>query len=104
MDAHHSTSPRGTWLLLIALLVAAALLRLYHLQGPLLDRLYVKQVYVANLARQIAGPPWNPMRCQFDFLDEHGNQMKLYEEVPLYGALLGGATTFSENTSGSGGS
>jgi 4-amino-4-deoxy-L-arabinose transferase-like glycosyltransferase len=87
--------PRGlpSWrrisLLLVAMLAVAAVERLYQFRGPLLDRLYVKQVYVAHLARNIARPTWNPMRCRFDFLDARGEQMELYEEVPLYAALVG---------------
>jgi hypothetical protein len=89
LDAQASPSWRNISLLLAALLAVAALERLYHFRGPLLDRLYVKQVYVAHLARNIARPTWNPMRCRFDFLDTSGNQMELYEEVPLYAALVG---------------
>lgn len=89
MDASVFTRPRGRTLLLLALLAVAALMRLYHFQTPLLDQLYVKQIHVANHARNIAKTPLNPLRFSFDFLDEQGKPMVLTEEVPLYNGLLG---------------
>jgi 4-amino-4-deoxy-L-arabinose transferase-like glycosyltransferase len=74
---------------LLGLVVIAALTRLYQFQGPLLDRLYVKQIYEANHARNIAAPPLDPLRSTLDFLDDHGQKMELQEEVPLYNALVG---------------
>src|SRR4051794_34738140 len=69
--------------LLAAILVLATLTRLYDIRGPLIDQMYVKQVYVANKARNIAQPPLTPLRNALDFLDPHGERMKLTEEVPL---------------------
>ncbi|MDR3635949.1 MAG: glycosyltransferase family 39 protein [Isosphaeraceae bacterium] len=89
MDGSLFVQPRGRRLLLAALLAVAALMRLYHFQTPLVDQLYVKQVHVANHARNIASPSWNPLRFSFDFLDERGDRMVLTEEVPLYNGLVG---------------
>ena len=74
---------------LAAVLVASALVRLYQLQVPLLDQMYVKQVYVANKARNIARAPLAPLRDTLDFLDDRGGRMHLAEEIPLYPGLLG---------------
>jgi 4-amino-4-deoxy-L-arabinose transferase-like glycosyltransferase len=70
-------------------LALAALTRLYQWQAPLVDQMYVKQVFVANKARSIASPPLNPLRSALDFLDPDGRRMELTEEVPLYTGLLG---------------
>ena len=86
---------------LLALVVIAALMRLYQFQGPLLDRLYVKQVYEANHARNIAAPPLDPLRSTLDFLDDTGQKMELQEEVPLYNALVAQAITSAASASGS---
>ena len=72
-----------------ALLLAAILMRLNHLQGPLLDQMHGKQIHVANHARNIARAPWNPLRFTMDFLDQSGNPMMLTEEFPLYNGLVG---------------
>lgn len=74
---------------LAGILILAAGTRLYRIDGPLLDQLFVKQVFVANKARAIAGPPFDPMRDDFDFLDDSGHRMRLTEEIPLYTGLLG---------------
>jgi len=74
---------------LAAVLVAAALVRLHQVQTPLLDQMYVKQVYVANKARNIARAPLAPLRDTLDFLDDRGGRMRLAEEIPLYPGLLG---------------
>jgi hypothetical protein len=79
----------GPKLLLCALLVVAALTRVYHFQAPLLERLYVKQVHQANHARNIARSPLNPLRASLDFLNEDGSRMELTEEVPLFNGLVG---------------
>jgi 4-amino-4-deoxy-L-arabinose transferase-like glycosyltransferase len=89
MDACVFGVPKGPKLLLGLLLVVATLPRLYHFNAPLLDRLYLKQVYEANHARNIARPPLNPLRASLDFLNETGGRMELTEEVPLFNALLG---------------
>jgi Dolichyl-phosphate-mannose-protein mannosyltransferase len=89
MDASVFRAPRGPKLLLGVVVVVAALTRLYHFQAPLLDRLYVKQIYEANHARNIARPPLNPLRASLDFLDEEGGPMELTEEVPLFNGLVG---------------
>ena len=74
---------------LLVVLATAALVRLHHFRAPLADSLQAKQVYVANKARSIARPPFNPMRNTLDFLDERGKRTTLTEEVPLYTGLLG---------------
>ncbi|HEU5115475.1 MAG TPA: glycosyltransferase family 39 protein, partial [Isosphaeraceae bacterium] len=47
-----------------------------------------KQVYVANKARSIARPPFNPLRNTLDFLDDDGHRLVLTEEIPLYTTML----------------
>lgn len=79
---------RAGWILAAILMVAAAT-RLYKIDSPLLDQLYVKQVYVANKARSIAQGEWNPLRDSLDFLDERGERNRLIEEVPVFTGILG---------------
>lgn len=87
---------RSLWIL-AGLLVVAAVERLYHINAPLLDQLYTKQVYVANKARNMARTPWNPMRQELDFLDSTGSRTVLIEEFPLFtGALSAGYALFGE--------
>src|SRR5689334_16459594 len=74
--------------LLVALATAAAAW-LYHFDAPLLDGMSIKQVFIAHKARVIAGPPFDPARTSFDFLDDDGRRLELTEEVPLYTGLLG---------------
>lgn len=82
-------SERPRRLLLAAILVASALVRLHHLSAPMADSLQAKQVYIANKARSIARAPMNPLRNTLDFLDDRGGRTTLIEEVPLYTGLLG---------------
>jgi hypothetical protein len=63
--------------------------RLYHIKAPLVDQMFVKQVFVANKARSIAGPPFDPFASRFDFLDENGARLQLVEEVPAYTGIVG---------------
>jgi len=65
--------------------VAAALVRLHQVQAPLLDQMYVKQVYVANKARNIARAPLAPLRDTLDFLEEKRGHsgIILYQNVPF---------------------
>src|SRR5947209_83208 len=81
--------PRGARLALVILLAIAAMVRLYHVETPLVDHLHAKQIFVANRARSIARPPFNPLRNALDFLDEEGRRVKLTEEIPLYMSVLG---------------
>ena len=80
----------GNWPLW-AVLVLAVLPRLYHIGEPLLDGMSIKQVHLAQKARQIAGPPFNIFRSDFDFLEDNGQRLRLTEEVPLYPGLLAAA-------------
>jgi hypothetical protein len=87
----------GPRLGLICLLALAALLRLHHLGAPLADGMHAKQIFVANRARSIARPPFNPLRNALDFLDRDGRRMELTEEIPVYMTLLGlGFRVFGE--------
>ncbi len=70
------------------LLALATLTRLYQFQAPMADNLQAKQVYVANKARSIARPPFNPLRNTLDFLDDDGHRLVLTEEIPLYTTML----------------
>ncbi len=76
-------------LVLGLILALATVTRLYHLNRPMADNLQGKQVYVANKARAIAGPPFDVLADRLDFLDESGRRIELIEEVPLYTGLLG---------------
>ena len=89
MDSEAVRGGGGRRGFLAAVLVASALVRIYHLQVPLLDQMYVKQVYVANKARNIARAPLAPLRDTLDFLDDRGARMRLAEEIPLYPGILG---------------
>src|SRR5690349_4094473 len=71
------------WCALLFILILAIGLRLHRLQAPVLDQMYAKQIYVANKARNIAGPPLAPLRNTLDFLEEDGERIRLTEEVPL---------------------
>jgi hypothetical protein len=77
------------WLWLGLILLVAVLTRLYHLREPLVDQMFPKQIHNANKARNIARPPWNPLRDELDFLADDGKRAHLMEEVPVYTALLG---------------
>ena len=76
---------------LAVLLTLAAIVRCYHLGAPLADSMEAKQIFVANRARSIARPPFDPLRNTLDFLDENGRRMELTEEIPIYTNLLGAA-------------
>jgi hypothetical protein len=93
-------SPQGLRrpvLALAAILALATVTRLYRLDGPMADNLQAKQVYIANKARSIARPPFNPLRNTLDFLDDRGGRIVLTEEVPLYtGLLAAGYRLFGE--------
>ena len=88
MESSIFTRPQGRRLLLAALLLVAAAMRLYHVDAPLVDQLYAKQIHSANYARNAARPSWNPFRFSYDFLDERGDRMLLTEEVPVYTGLV----------------
>jgi len=98
VDADGPLGSRRPRLWLLAILLLATATRLYHFQAPLMDQMFVKQVYVANKARGIARPPLNPFRDSLDFLDESGSRTRLTEEVPLYTGLVGACYhTFGEH-------
>ena len=75
-------------IILLAILGLALIVRLYHLASPVADSLQVKQNFTANKARCIAGPPFDPLRNSFDFLDEAGHRTALSEEIPLFSTVL----------------
>ncbi len=61
MVARSGTAPARHAAVLVAILLLATLTRLYDIDAPLLDQMCTKQVYVANRARSIAGPPFDPL-------------------------------------------
>jgi 4-amino-4-deoxy-L-arabinose transferase-like glycosyltransferase len=75
--------------LLLALLIVAALTRLYHFGALILDQHHGKQVFIANKARNIARSPLSALWNSFDFLDAQGDRITRVEEVPLYAVLVG---------------
>src|SRR5439155_26772106 len=75
-------------LALTLILAGSFLIRLYHIDTPLLDGMAVKQLYVAQKARAVAGPPFNLLNNSFDFLTSDGERLVLTEEVPLYTGVL----------------
>ncbi len=91
MDAATTSEEKRARLGLAALLALAAIIRCYHLGAPLADSMEAKQIFVANRARSVARPPYDPMRNSLDFLDQNGRRMELTEEVPIYANLLGSA-------------
>ncbi len=97
MDSPPTDPGRRSWLVLAAILALATVTRLHRLEGPMADNLQAKQVYIANKARSIARPPFNPLRNTLDFLDDRGERIVLTEEIPLYtGLLAAGYRLFGE--------
>ncbi len=97
MDASSTAWGRLQRLGLAVILTLAAVVRLYHLGAPLVDSLHAKQIFVANRARSIARPPFDPLRNTLDFLDANGRRMELTEEIPIYANILGaGFRVFGE--------
>jgi hypothetical protein len=84
------TFRKNTFLwLLAAVLLASGLLRLYRLDAPLVDCFWDKQVAVANRARNMAGPPFDPWHAAFDFcITMDGRREPYTEEFPLYHGLV----------------
>jgi hypothetical protein len=76
--------------ILAVILIGAVVVRLYHINAPIVDQLFTKQVHTANKARHMAGPPWNPNRDTMDFLDEAGQPAHFVEEFPLYCGWVAG--------------
>ena len=84
--ASYPTTGRG--LGIAGILFLATIFQLPYITAPLADNLQIKQVYVANKARNIARTPLNPFRNSLDFLDDRGGRITLTEEAPLYTGLL----------------
>jgi hypothetical protein len=75
--------------LVAAILLASGLLRLYRIDAPLVDCFWDKQVAVANRARNMAGPPFDPWHAAFDFcITMDGKREPYTEEFPLYHGLV----------------
>jgi 4-amino-4-deoxy-L-arabinose transferase-like glycosyltransferase len=76
---------------LFLILAVAVVFRLYRIDAPLVEGSVaaVKQVYIANKARSIAGPPLRLLNPTYDFLDQDGRRMAMIEEVPAYTGLVG---------------
>lgn len=71
--------------------------RIVDVNLPLIDGMPIKQIYVAQRARQIAGPPFDLLNNNFDFMTEDGTPLNLTEEVPLYpGIVAAGYRVFGE--------
>ena len=81
------TSRRLVWALLAIVAISLGM-RLRSLNRPLADSLQAKQVYVANRARNIALPPFDPFRSSFDFLNTNGHRLEFTEEFPAYTTIL----------------
>ena len=82
-------SDRTRRLVLAAILVASALVRLHHLVGPD-GRLAPGEAGLHRQQGEEHRPrPMNPLRNTLDFLDDRGGRTTLIEEVPLYTGLLG---------------
>ena len=79
------------WILrcLLAILVIALAMRLYHFQSQVLDQHHGKQIFIANKARNIASSMPRALWHSFDFLDASGDRMTRIEEVPLFAGLVG---------------
>ena len=65
------------------------LLRLYRIDAPLIDGFWDKQIAMANLSRDMAGPPFHLLNASYDFcLSPDGQRMPHTEEIPLYHGLV----------------
>ncbi len=72
-----------------SLIVCSALLRLYRIDAPLIDGFWDKQIAMANLSRDMAGPPFHLLNASYDFcLSPDGLRMPHTEEIPLYHGLV----------------
>jgi hypothetical protein len=91
MEERSGTAWRSGRAVLAGILLLAVGTRLYHIDAPLLDQLYTKQIFSANKARNIAGPPLDLLCHDLDFLDDSGNRTQLVEEVPAYIGIVGTA-------------
>ncbi len=70
------------------IILGSALVRLYHINTPLVDGFWDKQIAVANRSRNMAGPPFHVLNASFDFcISPDGGRVAYTEEIPLYHGL-----------------
>jgi hypothetical protein len=71
------------------IILCSALLRLYHINAPLVDGFWDKQIAVANMSRDMAGPPFHLLGGSYDFcISPDGRRTPQTEEIPLYHGLI----------------
>jgi 4-amino-4-deoxy-L-arabinose transferase-like glycosyltransferase len=71
------------------ILAGSGLLRLYHINVPLVDGFWDKQIAVANRSRNMAGPPFHLLSASFDFcISADGRRSPYTEEIPVYHGLV----------------
>ena len=76
-------------LAVVGVILCSALLRLYRIDAPLIDGFWDKQIAMANLSRNMAGPPFHLLNASYDFcLSPDGQRMPHTEEIPLYHGLV----------------
>jgi hypothetical protein len=76
-------------LAVVGIILCSALLRLYRIDAPLIDGFWDKQIAMANLSRNMAGPPFHLLNASYDFcLSPDGQRMAHTEEIPLYHGLV----------------
>ncbi len=76
-------------LAVVGIILCSALLRLYRIDAPLIDGFWDKQIAVANLSRNMAGPPFHLLNASFDFcISPDGRRYLVTEEFPLYHGLV----------------
>jgi hypothetical protein len=88
----HGQDARATRMFAMAvvgIILCSALLRLYRIDAPLIDGFWDKQIAMANLSRNMAGPPFHLLNASYDFcLSPDGQRMPHTEEIPLYHGLV----------------
>ncbi|MGD0655671.1 MAG: glycosyltransferase family 39 protein [Thermoguttaceae bacterium] len=71
-----------------SIILCSALLRLYRIDAPLVDGFWDKQIAMANLSRNMAGPPFHLLNASYDFcISPDGRRIPQTEEIPLYHGL-----------------
>ncbi len=72
-----------------SIILCSAALRLYRIDAPLVDGFWDKQIAMANLSRNMAGPPFHLLNASYDFaISPDGQRMPHTEEIPLYHGLV----------------
>jgi Dolichyl-phosphate-mannose-protein mannosyltransferase len=89
---NHGQDDRATRMFALAvvgIILCSAFLRLYRIDAPLIDGFWDKQIAMANMSRDMAGPPFHLLNASYGFcLSPDGQRMPNTEEIPLYHGLV----------------